>query len=282
MRPSLLKRLRATVTSLLCFAAPSLGFGQVTDVAPNPGAAIHAIGVALGVNDVHMQDQYLTPFIYRGQNFSARVTYALSIGNQRHMIEGTFSTGGLASDAQAREMTHYAGSFSYAYLHALHAWEMGGVPARIFIGAVISSFAMETDIFTPNSINWYVRVEDGYYWSHALSLRMAAEYGRPESDILTIHAEIPLVSIVSRPEAAHYQSQRNLEVNENFLNAATKGSLAFPWDSFALRASVDYQHTIGEHCAVRGTYDFIFAASDRPLHMDVYMNRLLVGLEVLF
>lgn len=48
------------------------------------GNSENSIGLAIGIYDVHLRDQYLSPYIFGGTIFSSQVSYNYKISQSRH------------------------------------------------------------------------------------------------------------------------------------------------------------------------------------------------------
>lgn len=112
-----------------------------------------------------------------------------------------------------------------------------------------------------------------------MNIQLRAEHQLSERNTVSVKASIPMFSIVSRPDYAHYRSVRNAEVNESFLRAATRGKSQFLWGNFVVLFDIGWTQRIGEHVDLRGAYGFNYASSDTPFGMKMYMNNFVLGID---
>lgn len=240
------------------------------------------LALRIGISDFHVRDQYLSPFSYRGRLFSSRIFYQLKLERTRHEVDFGFSTGHIESDALSREATQYVGHVSYSFVSSLHSWDVGDRQLELLIGPGLSTFFVTTDILTPESITWYGPTDKSWYWSHALDLHLMGELRLADRKNVLVKLGTPLFRLVSRPDFSHNFSTRNIEVRDNFLNAAKGGRSEFFWSNFVLLCEVEYRQRLNDHFDIHGTYSFGYSSSDWPLSMGMYMNSFLAGIVWLF
>lgn len=242
----------------------------------------NSLAISLGLNDLHIKDEYLTPYILRGMLFSSSLSYQRSSGHSRHAVDFFYGSGQPESDFQSRDITEEVARLSYRYTHVLDNRDIGGVPFRTSLGGGISSFIANTDYNEVNKITANTFYDEAWYWSNALNLLLRGAYLISEQRSLSIEFRAPVFSLVSRPENGHYFNNANTEVMHNFINAAKQGKPEFLWDNFVLHAELEYRQRLSTRFSLSVGYSFVYVSSDRPLPMGMYMNDFVVGFLLLF
>ena len=182
------------------------------------GNSENSIGLAIGIYDVHLRDQYLSPYIFGGTIFSSQVSYNYKISQSRHEVNISFSTGNISSANWSLESKQYIGQFSYSYLHSLHSWNIENKQFELFLGTGLSSFAQFSVISTPPDINWFGPTDKSLYWSHSIDLHLLGEYRFTERRIISLRISSPFLRFVSRPDYSHNFNYRNYSVSNSFFS----------------------------------------------------------------
>ena len=139
--------------------------------ASHPENSKHSIGASIGINDFHLKDEYISPYVFRELMFSSRLAYQLKLNQSRHSVDAFFSIGSIDSDIQPRNVTQYVGYLSYSFVRALHNSEIAGRPFELSLGTGISTF------ITANEFDVKDGYEDGsWYWAHSLNLHLRCDY----------------------------------------------------------------------------------------------------------
>jgi hypothetical protein len=247
-----------------------------------PRESVHSFVVSLGLNDFHLKDEYLSPYIFGGLLFSPRASLQIESEDTRHSIDVWFSIGHPNSDIQPRDVTQRVGYISYSFSHEVHTWEIGGRPLRVYLGTGLSSFATYTDFNTVDKVTGFAFYDDSWYLSHALNLNFLCEYRLAEHRTLCVQLTMPAVRLVSRPNNGHFFDSKNAKVIENFLNALKCSRREFFWNNLAILSEIEYREQLSDRFDLRGSYSFVYASSDRPLSMGMYTNNFLIGIAWLF
>ncbi len=253
--------------------AVSLGF-----LTPLTARSQQSLGVTVGFNDVHQKDKFLSPVVFSNVFYAVGVSFESKTLTNRHALEASFGSGPLNSDIQPREAFAYIGQVSYAYTHIVDTWDMGGNPFELSLGAGLSTFVTNTDFNVTDKLYNVTTYDQSWYWAHAVNVLLRGEYSPGAENSISFQLTMPLAQLVSRPGTGHSFNNRNAEVHENFLNAATQGKLDFLWDNVTILGECEYRHRIIEHLAVRGIYSFRYVSSDRPVNFGMYMNTVVVGI----
>ncbi len=239
-----------------------------------------------GLNDYHLLDKYLSPFIYNGIIFVSDLSFQVKGKNSDHTVKLLFSTGKISSNDQPGHISPYIGYISYAYTHAIDSWNVFGEPLQFNIGAGLSSFfeylTLRTDSKTTNSIYY----DDSWYVSHAINLHLYGKYNLDEQRSVSLLITTPIIRLITRPSNGHYFNQANTEIiDENKLKILSGGRLEFLWDNLVLLTEIKYQTPISDRFNFHTEYIFGYASSDKPaslLSLGTYMNNFLVGIECMF
>jgi hypothetical protein len=238
----------------------------------------NAVALSATLSDFHLRDDYLSPVAFHGALPGATISYYRSTVRSRQAIELHFATGSINSSAQRRDIRQYLGSLSFSYGRRIRSSEGRRVPLALFLGGGISSFASKTDLEATDQTSQYTFYDQSWYWSHALDLQVLAEYRMAHRRQLTARLTSPLLRLVSRPENAHYFNSENAEVIDDFLSAATSGSLTTFWESPVLALQLDYRHPVGSSADLEIGYRFRYTAADRPLELRMYSNTFRAGI----
>ncbi len=268
---------------VLVFASPI--FSQ-NDSLTSLQESTSSLGLKAGINDFHLRDKYLSPYIYNSVIFVSEISYQLKKKKSGHTVQLLFSTGKITSDNQAGHISPYIGYISYAYTHAVDSWNVFGKPLQFNIGAGLSSYfeylTLQTESKTSNSIYY----DDSWYVSHAVNLHLFGEFKLGERKYFSLLITSPIVRLVTRPGNGHYLNQNNMEIiDENKLKALSGGKLEFLWNSLALITEIKFQTPINDQFNFHTTYMFGYASSNEPaslLSLGMYMNNFLVGVDWLF
>ncbi len=244
------------------------------------GNPVYSLGADVGLNDFHVKDNYLSPDIFRGSMFSARLAFERRSPESLHEIRIGFSSGAINSDIQPIDAAEIVGSLSYAYERSVQRFDVAGRPMATFLGLGISSFMAGTTHF--DKIEMWSSYDDGsWYWSHSVDLLARLEFTPDGERSLSVRVQLPAFRIVSRPENGHDKNPRNEEVSDNNLKAATGGRPEYLWDNLVIHSEVEFKQPISNSLDLNAAYTFTYASSNRPLAMlsyGMFMNQFHVGI----
>ena len=262
---------------LASLLASGLLFGQSDQTVVTTEKSRHSFGVSLGINDFHIKDEYLSPFVFSGLTFASRASYQLQLVKNRHALDILLSTGKIDSDLQPRNVTQYIGYLSYSFTREVDQWQFAAHPLLLSLGGGLSAFASNTDFIAEDKIWNYKFTDESWYWYHAVNIHARFGFQFSEHRNLSIQLTSPFARLVTRPKNGHYFNSENAEVTYSFWNAATNGNLEFLWDDLVLINEIEYRQGLGNRLDVRVTYWFGYASSDTPLSLGMYMNHFLAG-----
>jgi hypothetical protein len=249
--------------------------------ASQPENSKHSIGASIGINDFHLKDEYLSPYVFRGRMFSSGLAYQLKLNQSRHGIDAFFSIGSIDSDLQPRDVTQYVAYLSYSFVRALHNSEIAGRPLEFSLGTGISTFMIANEFVLKD-----VYVDHSWYWAHSLNLHLRCDYQLATRKSLALQLMTPAFRLVSRPVHGHYMVKGNeFEGKLDFLkNAPTQVESEFLWENLVLFSEIEFRQRLGNRFNLRFTYWFGYASSDKPINisMGMYMNHFLIGVDWLF
>lgn len=241
----------------------------------------YSIGLGIGVNDFHIKDDYLSPYYFSGLMFSARINFKAIISNSRHEVFGYFSSGSPESDKQTFEIRQKTASLTYSFFHNFSKLDIAGSPCFFLVGAGLSTFVTNSDLVLKSKSYNGVFTDQSWYWSHSVNLLTCGDYHVSEKTNLTVKLNMPFFKVASRPENGHWLDGNNSKVvYDNFFNAAKGGKGEFLWDNLVVLCDVEFIQKINERFSFHGSYGFNFTSSDRPFAMDMFMNNLLIGLDL--
>ena len=243
--------------------------------------SVHSLGISLGVNDFHFRDEYLSPHIFSKSSFSTQLSYQIRAKHYLHNIEVDFSTGHPNSEIQPRNVSENIGSVSYAISRVIDVEHIAGKPLELSLGAGVSSFIVSTDFVAEDKRYSYEWNEQSWYCSNSLGIHASGNYQISDKTGFSIQLALPVFSLVSRPENGHSFNAENAKVIDKFMNVELQGKPEFFWDNAALACELGYKQQLGKHCNLKLNYLFNYATSDRPAHLQMYMNRFLAGFEFL-
>jgi hypothetical protein len=242
----------------------------------------NSLGFSAGVNDFHVRDKYLSPYIFAGTMFSSELSYQLKTEQYRHTIDIFYSTGHLDSDIQPRSVVEKIGSLSYSITRTFDVEQVAGNPFEMSLGAGVSLFAANTNFNSVDESSQYTFYDWSWYMSHSLNILFRCEYKFPEHNSFSLQFTMPAIRLVSRPENGHYFNDDNVKVNSNFWNATVQGKPEFIWENLVLFCDAGYKQHLGDNFDIQVNYQFSYISSDRPLLLQTYMNQFTVGLDWLF
>ncbi len=267
----------------LCVLFPLSAFCQNGQSAePQQKEPVHSLGFSIGVNDFHFRDEYLSPHIFSKAMFSSRLSYQLQAKQYLHSIDLSYSCGHPNSAIQPRNVSENIGSISYAISRIIDVEHIAGNPLKLSVGAGVSTFVVSTDFDAEDKRYSYVWNEQSWYCSNSLNLHLNGDYQLSNKTSLCMQFTLPVFLLVSRPEIGHNWNAENMKVIDNFLNVEVQGKPEFFWDNVVLAGELVYKQQLGDHYNLRLNYAFNYIASDRPLSLQMYMNRFLMGFEFLF
>lgn len=240
----------------------------------------YLLGGAIGLNDFHIKDEFLSPYPFGGIMFSSKLLFEAESENGKHSIETYFSIGKIDSDEQPRNVTPTIASLSYSYSHVIDDWEIAERPLKFYLGAGLSSLVMNIDFVAESQAGLGKYYDQSWYWLHSIDFLVSGDYELSSDKILSAKLVLPFFRVASRPYNGHWNNPKNSEiVNDSFLNAALNGKREFLWDNFVLYCAIDYKQKLKENIYLRGSYRFNFVSSGRPLPMNSYMNNFLIGFD---
>lgn len=266
---------------ILCLFMYSAAFCQENQ--PNvQQKSVHSLGISLGVDDFHFREEYLSPHIFSKSLFSTQLSYQIRTKLYLHNIEVDFSTGHPNSDIQPRNVTENIGSVSYAISRVIDVEHIAGKPLELSVGAGVSTFIVSTDFVAEDKRYSYEWNEQSWYCSNSLNLHLDGKYQLSSKKSFSIQFTLPLFSLVSRPENGHGFNTENAKVIDHFLNVEVQGKPEFFWDNAALACELGYKQQLGNRCHLKLNYLFNYASSNRPAHLQMYMNRFMAGFDFSF
>jgi hypothetical protein len=139
------------------------------------------------------------------------------------------------------------------------------------LGGGLSTLGWKTEFSLDGS---YVR--DTWYWNHSLNFLAAGEYELAPAQRLTIGIGSPLIRSVVRPD---FSLSKRYDDDPSYFKVATYGATEFFWENLVLMFNLGYQRPVGKRFDLRASYHFVYAASDEPHDMGMYMNNFLLGLH---
>jgi hypothetical protein len=87
------------VSLLTLLTAAACVYGQnYNNLTSRPDYPVSSIGAAVGINNIHIKDEYLSPYIFGGSVFSSEISYMIDLNKSRHEFDIHFSTGNISSD----------------------------------------------------------------------------------------------------------------------------------------------------------------------------------------
>lgn len=274
---------KTIIILILLFGILSAAFSQEYKLTESE-EPVNLLGMNVGLNDFHIKDQYLSPYIFRGNIISSTIFYQLKSGNNRHAIRLFFSFGGVNSSIQLRDVNVSYGSIQYDFSHVIDSWKVAGHMLNFYIGTGFSTSAEYTKMNAESNERNSYYYDESWYSSHSISFHLYTEYNLENRKSLSILLTSPAIRLVTRPENGHNFSERNSEISENSFNMLTGGELEFIWNDLVLFTEFEYKTPLGKTINVYGKYRFAYIASHRPetLTLGMYMNHFLVGIEWLF
>jgi hypothetical protein len=260
-------------------AACMLASSALGQEVPPSGDASHSysIGADFGVNDFHLKDTYLSPYIYRGAMFSSHLSMQAALWPSRHSIDARFSRGHINSDEQPRDVAQTMGSFSYAWSHSLFMHEDPSRAFDAFIGIGISTTISNTDFLAADPVYNYYLMDRSWYWAHAVDVHAAAEYHPAAHTFFSLQCRAPLFQLVSRPSAGHYFEPRNAEIAQNFWHAAGGGAPEYLWDHLVLTGTAEASQQLTGSFGIRAAYTFGYCSNGSPMRNAWLMNTIQGG-----
>lgn len=275
-----LRAVPAALATVLLVAGGSSPCRSQEPSAPAAGGATSLLGVSLGLNELHLRDEYIAPSTQRGRLGSLAAAYELRLSKTTHTLDFGWSTGGLDADGgqPAAKATAHVGYVSYAMTRSIRKTRVAGRKLHFALGGDVSTFVSYETVGVPANTNWY-GADESWYWSHALDLQLLGEYELSAARSLSVRLATPVARLVSRPDNGHFYSPRNRAVqHESVLDAAKGGQAELPWGNPAARCDIEYRQRLGARLTLRASYAFRFFSSRTPLAMRAYTNNLLVGL----
>jgi hypothetical protein len=239
------------------------------------------LGISLGVDDFHFRDEYLSPHIFSKSLFSTQLSYQIRAKRYLHNIEVDFSTGHPNSDIQPRNVTENIGSIAYAVSRVIDVEQIAGKPLELSVGAGVSTFIVSTDFVAEDKRYSYEWNEQSWYCSNSLGIHTGGNYQVSDKTWFSMQFVLPFLSLVSRPENGHSFNAENAKVIDHFLNVEAQGKPEFFWDNAALSCELGYKQKLGNRCHLKLNYLFNYATSNRPAHLQMFMNRFMAGFELL-
>lgn len=244
--------------------------------------SVPSVRFSLGVNDFHFRDDYLSPHTFSKAMFISGLSYQLRTQHYLHSVDLTYSYGHPNSKIQPRDVTANMGSLAYSVLREIASKQIAGNPLDLMVGAGVSAFISNTTFIAADKHYSYEFFDQSWYCSKSFNLLFRSEYQLSKQNGVSLQFTLPVFSFVSRPENGHSFNPDNAKVISNFLNSEDQGKPEFLWDNVALVVDLGFKQQLGNRCNLTIDYVFNYATSDRPLPLQMYMNRFLVGFEFLF
>lgn len=255
------------------------------DISPLPGQntqSRRSVGLAAGVCDFHLLDQYLSPYIFSGSMFSSRLSFQLQARRILHRVDLSYSYGHPDSEIQPRDVTENIGYLSYSLSEAIDEAHIAGNPLILSFGAGVSFFISNTNFIGADKKYSYKWEEQSWYCSNSLDLHFNGEYQTSGKNSFFLQLTLPAWSLISRPENGHIYNAENRRVIFHFLNAELQGKPAFFWEQMAIKSEIGFRQLITSNCRLNLNYQFLYASSDRPMDLKMYMNQWMLGFDFLF
>lgn len=253
-----------------------------TELVQHSGPVKYSIGAGLGINNFHIKDEYVSPYSFRGGLFSSLINFQAESGSNTHRVDIFFSTGWANPDKQTFKSLERMGSLSYSFMHQFCKWDVAGSRVDLFLGAGLSSFAMNSDLTTDSKSGAGGIHDQTWYWAHSFNLYAKSAYALSENQAVSFTLNLPFYKVVSRPANGHWLDYNNSQImSDSFIHAAKGGKGEFLWDNLILLCSIEYTQQLSSIIALHGTYGFNFTSSDTPMQMNMYMNNFLIGIDVL-
>lgn len=240
-----------------------------------------SLGISLGVNDFHFRDNYLSPHIFSKTMFSSAISYQFNAKRYFHSIDLSYGFGHPNSDIQPRNVSENIGSISYAISRVINASNIAGHRLELSLGAGVSTFIVSTNFNAIDRRYNYVWNEQSWYCSNSLNLHLGGEYQIHDRKSFSMHITLPMFRLVARPENGHIYNNENAKVIDRFFNVVVQGKPEWFWDNASLAYELGYKQPLGKCTNLKLNYLFNYITSDRPLHLQMYMNRFMVGFEFL-
>ena len=235
---------------------------------------IQSLGFSVGVNDFHLLDQYLSPYIFTKTFISSQVTYQLKTVRYQHTIDFSYCSGHPNSTVQPRDVTQKIGTLSYSLLRVIGEKQMKGNPIELSLGGGVSSLIANTNFIAIDKQNSYQYFDQSWYCSNSINLLLRSEYLSSERNSFSLQFTQPLFLIVSRPQNGHGFNQQNAKVIHNFPRVLTQGKPEFIWNNIVIASLIGYKHQLSNRCNLNVNYLFNYVTSDRPVALQMYMNRI--------
>ncbi len=232
----------------------------------------HGLTIAIGADNFHIKDEYISPLIYRGTVFSVAALYRVAGETTRQTIEADFSTGTLTSAPRQFDAQHYIGALSYTVLFRLHETEAFGLPVGFFGGGGIGSTFWISDYSTPATLQPNGR-GDGYL-VHGVALAARAEAGLGSGRLLALQASSPVLRLVSRPEYGVVSNR-----SDDYLYALEHPYTEYFWENPVVQFQAEYSQPVSDSFDFDAVYRFGFNRCDEPLPMSAFSNTFVAGMR---
>lgn len=246
-----------------------------------PDSTKYNLGIALGVNNLHLKDEYLSPAVFRGNMFATTVNLGIQKNKYLHEIACYFSAGNPELENHSPDVSQKIVQLSYSYLYNVCNNNFMGNPYSLTLGAGLSTFVANSYVIM-NSSNTNSELKDqAWYWRHAVNILAGGKIQLSESNSMSARLTIPVFKMVSRPENGHWLNEKNKKViDDSFFYAAQGGRGEFIWDSFNISCNISFVRKIDEKIAFRGTYLVGFISSNRPLPLKMLSNNFMAGFDI--
>jgi hypothetical protein len=265
---------------LICFE--TAGYSQ-NDSLSKYDKPFSFISLNVGLNDFHVRDKYISPYAFSGFIFVSKIDYQIKMNRNNHFFRLLFSTGGINSDIQLRDVNQFIGNISYVFSHEIDSWNISGNPFCFFIGTGISTYFQYTTVHEESRQNNSISYDDSWYVSHSINLHLYGEYKFSQRENISILITSPVAGFVTRPANGHYLNLDNSNIIEkDKLKLLTGGRLEFLWDNLVILTDIEYRTPLSERFNFHAAYSFGYTSSDSPaplLSTGMYMNSILVGLD---
>jgi len=243
-----------------------------------PKYPVSSINAAAGLNNFHIKDEYLSPYIFGGSVFSSELSYKINLDRQRHECDIYFSTGNISSEKWAKELKLYTGKLSYSYFQSVKNWTNNNSQIELFLGIGVSSFAQFSVLPTSQDITWYGTSDKSWYWSHSTDIHLFSEYRFADGKTVSFQISLPFLRFISRPDYSHNFSYRNYSVSNSFFHAGDKGKAEYLWENKVINCKIKYQLPLRDYLNLQCSYSFSYLANDSTLPVAMYNNNFAAGL----
>ncbi|MEJ2206901.1 MAG: hypothetical protein P8170_22665 [Gemmatimonadota bacterium] len=259
-----------TTTVATAFAAVVLAGTDLT-AQPAQGTSVGGFSLTFGFVDYDLRDQVLNPLAHKGRLGSLGLTYEQSGTGSRHRFDLELAVAPLRSRFES-EWGSVATDLKLAYRSA---WEVAR-PGRAFAIHVGGVF----DVLS--HMAYFGKWDDSHvYWltAYALGPTAMATYEAGDAHALTLEARLPVVALVSRPEALIDYKAANPDAGWIVKKLHEGIGLRSLNEHVALDVALRYQRPVGSR--IRGVFwQMIYLQNHQTDSADLEVLRYALGISV--